>query len=83
MEDVKPYKTSDTALASYLVTKGMKILGTVPHEQDEKRKVFIFADHSDRDKWVEEYLTGDDQVSASLYARTYKVTKRFLYDDQP
>lgn len=81
-EDIKGYKTSDSALASYLVTKGMKVLGTVPHSRDPRRLVFVFVDHPERDEYVEEYLTGNDMVSASYYARTYKVIKKLIHEHQ-
>ncbi len=79
MED-SPYKTSDTALASYLVTQGMKIVGTVQADDNPKVRIFVFLDVPERDKYVEEYITGRARVQPKKYAYTYKIVKEFLYE---
>jgi len=82
MEDeVKPFKTKDTALASYLHAKGMKILGTVPHESSPGVKVFVFADAPERDQLVEEYISGGGSVAPQKFTYSYKVIKRYIYED--
>lgn len=82
MEDeVKPFKTKDTGLASYLHAKGMKILGTVPHQDNPDVKVFVFADAPERDQLVEEFISGGGSIAPQKYTLSYKVVKRYIYDD--
>lgn len=78
----EPFKTKDTALASFLVTKGMNLIGSVPHKDDPKVRVFVFEDQEDRDDLVEDYITGRGMVPAKKYAYSYKIVKRIMFDDQ-
>lgn len=80
-QDAKPYKTSDLPLAAYLFSKGMTILGTVHSKTDGKRKYFVFVDHPQRDEWVEEFVSGNDQVSAGYYFKATREVRRYLYED--
>ena len=76
-----PFKTSDLPLATYLYTKGMTILGTVPDKNNPKRQQFVFADHEERESFVEQFLSGDDLISASQLFRGFWAVKRHLHDD--
>ena len=79
--NVTPFKTSDLPLATYLYTKGMTILGTVPDKNNPKRQQFVFADHEERESFVEQFLSGDDLISASKLFRGFWAVKRHLHDD--
>ncbi len=81
MDNVKGYKTADLPLAAYLYLKGMKVLGTVQAKNDEKRKYFVFVDEELRDAWVEEFITGEDEVSASKYFKATREVRRYLYEE--
>ncbi len=81
MDNVKGYKTSDLPLAGYLYYKGMKILGTVQSKNDENRKFFVFIDGPLRDQLVEEFVTGDDMVSANGYFKATREVRRYLYEE--
>lgn len=78
--DVKAYKTSDLPLAAYLYLKGMTILGTVKDKHDQKRKLFVFVDTPERDSWVDEFVTGNDTVSAKVYFKATREVRRYLYE---
>lgn len=79
-KDVKGFKTSDLPLASYLYCKGMTILGTVPDKVDPKRKNFVFVDTPERDSWVDEFVSGNDLMSARQYFKATREVRRYLYE---
>lgn len=72
-----PYKTSDQDLAAYLMLKGMKLVDTVPSGRPN-RQDYVFVDEEFRDELVQQFISGNDEVSASQYARARRAVRRYL-----
>lgn len=73
MENNHRFRTSDTTLATYLVTKGYLVIG-VESESIDKRLSFIIDIQKDSPELVRLcglFYAGQSQVEPSEFARTY------------
>ena len=80
-DNVEPYATDDTALAAYLYTMGMTVLGTRPNPEDPQRKQFIFIDDPKRKEYESNYQSGLDKVSARRYFSSYRSVIKYVHKD--
>lgn len=78
VEELEPYKTSDTPFAAYLHMKGMRILTTVKDPNDHKRKIYVFVDEPLRPQYEEEFIS--DEGGFKSYWVSLKIVQRYLYD---
>lgn len=72
---MKYYKTSDLGIATYLLYKGMTLLGPV-ETSNPKRHALYFIDDDSREEYIDEFLSGTGTVSAKKYSScAHKVAK--------
>lgn len=74
------YKTSDTALATYLIVEGF-----IPLEIDysKPRYEFIFANGDDKlSELATKYLTGQARVDPATYTRINRALMRLIKNEQ-
>lgn len=77
--DTDYFTTSDTALAGYLLYKGMRALeATVRDRDDPRRKRFIFIDEPRREEWEEEFYKRETEVIPLEYFESIRDVKRYL-----
>lgn len=77
----KIFRTSDHGLAGYLVYLGFNCIGAVP-TKDDKRLDFVFIDIDDAEKHTNDFLTHNDQVSASKYKKKLDQVRWKLRDTE-
>jgi hypothetical protein len=79
MENKTPslFKTVDLGLAAYLLYQNMTLLGCVDAGSGG-RLFFVFTDDPARDVLTEQFMTGQDSVSASRYFRSLRRCKAAL-----
>jgi hypothetical protein len=80
MDELAPYKTSDTPFAIYLTCMGMTILDTIPDKVDPHRQVFVFVDDPAREEYEANYKNGEDWVSAREFERNRKKLMRIIIE---
>lgn len=82
MENVvdTPYKTSDLALASWLVLNRMQRVGVIP-SGEEGRSFFVFVDAPERSDLVEQWFSGRGEAGlCKRYFAASRDNKRALYE---
>lgn len=77
-DDLSPYTTSDTPFAAYLHMKGMVLLSTIPDKADWKRKVYVFVDEPERERYEAEFR--DDHGGFWSYWISLKTVQRKLHE---
>lgn len=77
-DDLNPYQTSDTPLAAYLLMKGMVVLATVPDKHDSKRRIYVFVDEPERDRYEAEFK--EDVGGYWSYWISLKTVQRKLHE---
>lgn len=78
VEEIKPYKTSDTPFAAFLHYSGLKPLVMRPDPNDYKRLVFVFVRSEDIPDLEYQYRYSDPQVSLKKYYKSYKIVTRMV-----
>lgn len=69
------YKTSDTALAAYLITAGFPLLSI---DYSQPRFEWYFIKSEQIQEAADNYLTGNALIGPSDYARIFKKLNRII-----
>jgi hypothetical protein len=77
VQDIEPYKTSDTPLAAYLHLRGIILLTTRPDPNDRKRQIYVFVDEPGIAILEAEF--SDDFGEFKSYFWSLKTVQRMLY----
>jgi hypothetical protein len=79
MSSISKYTTNDFYLASFLLTKGVKIFGL---DRNDPRKVnFVFGEMEGTEKLVEDFLFGKAKVDPKQFVASIRELKQLLYSN--
>lgn len=80
MNKKKEYGTESFYLACFLACKGMQLI-RIDRPFKNGKAVFVFADCSERDEWVQDFLINEDAtVSVKKFINQIRRLKSGLYD---
>lgn len=76
--ELKPYRTSDTSFAAYLLLKGEKIIGTKQDPNDYKREICVFIYSEQIPELEQEWRYGKTTQEIKGYHRSLKILNRTI-----
>jgi hypothetical protein len=80
MEANKSYKTSDTYITAWLLSKGLQLQGIDRH--NSQRCQFIFQDRPDRPDLVRQFMCGSATGNVVDFVFYMRRAKRLLYSNE-
>lgn len=72
----KPYKTSDTPYAAFLLYSGLRLITTVQDPNDFKREVLVFMYEDEIPELEEEWKLDKAEGNLKRYHRSLKIVNR-------
>jgi len=78
MEQLDPFKTSDTPFAAYLLYKNHTLVKLVDDPNDAKRKVFVFVKTEETPEVQQLFYEGGAPAEANQYYKSIRIIYREL-----
>ena len=79
MENENKFETKDFYVASFLLSKGQKLLSV--NRDDPQRVLFAFNDFEGREELLRSFLFGKSLVEPQLFVSSIKALKQVLHSN--
>lgn len=82
IEELEPYRTSDTPFAAFLHYSGYKIAGSKQDPNDYKREVLVFVNDAEIPYLEADWRLGKATGDLRRYHRSLKIVNRYVKEQR-